>query len=136
MSAAALAADVCSERGSTILETIFGMVLLFVVTLGVIQIALLLYARNVVHASAHEAARAAIERGVHAREAPVVAADAARAAIGGIARDVRVKFERRRLAQRDVVTVQIVAQVAPTGPVPLSVTMRGLATIATTAEPL
>lgn len=124
-----------SERGSTILESVFAIALVMATAVGAIQVALLLYARNVVQASAHEAARAALERGVSDEEARIVAMRMASTSIGKMARDVAVELDQRRVGRRDIVTVRVAASLVPTGPLPVSVEARGVATVGTAAEP-
>lgn len=112
------------------------MALLMVVAVGTIQLWLLLYARNTIHASAHEAARAAVERGTTGDEARSAAILMVRRSIGGMADVVTVDVSGRRLVNRRVVTVQVDARVAPTGPLPISVSVRASARVAAAAPPL
>ena len=61
------------QSGTAAVESIFAMVFIIVLLLGVVQVAFVLYARNVVAASAHEGARAIVERGSRSDDAASVA---------------------------------------------------------------
>lgn len=111
------------------------MALVLAVAAGTMQVALFLFARNMVQASAHEAARAAAERGTRESEARAVATRMSRGAIGGMTRGLAVDLEKRRVGERDVVTVQVATRIAPPGPLPVSVMVRASATVGSSAEP-
>lgn len=124
-----------SQRGAVVLESIFAVALLMIVALGVIQIALLLFARNMVQASAHEAARAAIERGLAPDAASETARRVATASMGSMARRLDIATERRRIGTQEVVTVRVTAILEPAGPIPIAPAVVATARIGTTAEP-
>lgn len=117
------------------LETIFGVVLLMVVAVGSMQASLLLYTRNLVQASAHEAARAASVRGLDDGEARTIADRVVHRSVGSITRNLEVALERKRAGSLMFVSVQVRAVAEPTGPVPVIVPIHSVAEIRTAAEP-
>lgn len=131
----ASAAEVESDRGSVALESIFAIVLLMVIALGTMQVAFLLFARNSIQASAHEAARVAIERGADISEARSIAGRLVDASVGGMVNDLRVDVLRDHSALQQRVTVVVRASVRPSGPVPFEMPVRATARLSTVAEP-
>lgn len=116
------------ERGSAVVEPLFAIVVLVVLVTGVIQIALGLYARNVVAASAHEGARAAIERGRTAEEASAIARDTVDSAAGGLVDELRVDVALQPIGERQQVVVSVDGRVRPLGPVPVTMHLSTRAT--------
>jgi len=118
---------VLSQRGSAPVETIFAFVFVMILALGVVQIAFTLYARNIVMTSAHEAARAAVERGRTEAEAHAIVRRVLRQGAGGIFRATRVQVVRRVEGTRLVVSVAVAGTIRSLGPFPASlpVTARG-----------
>jgi Flp pilus assembly protein TadG len=106
------------ERGSALVESLGALVLLLVMVLGVIQISLALYGRNVVISAVHDAARAAVEREAHIPEAHGVARRAIQRAAGGLLRDLNVMVDVTR-EEGEVVTVRADAVIRAPGPIPL-----------------
>ena len=125
-----------AERGSATLGSVFAIVLLMLLTLGTMQVAFLLYARNMLLASAHEAARVAIERGVGDIDAKAHASQAVEGAVGGMVEAIRIEVERGGSPVQQTVVVVIRASVRPTGPVPIEVPVRAVARLSAPAEPL
>jgi hypothetical protein len=117
-----------SEEGSAVVESIFGLLLVMTLALGVVQVALGLYARNVVIAAAHEAARAAIELGGSERDATTVARRTVEAGAGGVTRDLVVEAIRERSGDRVAVRVHVEATLEPFGPIPVSLPVSSTAT--------
>lgn len=117
------------------LETIFGVVLLMVIAVGSIQVALLLYSRNLVQASAHEAARAALVKGLDDDEARTIAGRVVHRSLSPVTRDIEVALERSRTGSQMVVSVQVRAVAEPSGPIPIAVPVYSAAEIRATAEP-
>ncbi|MDQ3982402.1 MAG: pilus assembly protein, partial [Actinomycetota bacterium] len=78
------------ERGSAPLESVFAIVMLVVMTLGALQVAFVLYARNVLMSAAHEGARAAVERGATADDVVPVVASVVERSAGGLVSDLSV----------------------------------------------
>ncbi len=115
-----------NERGSAPVESVFAIALVLFLALGIIQVALTLYARNVVLASAHEGARAAVELGRSLHEAEQVAAAAVSDAVGGLATDIDVEVTEVTLEQQDRFDVVVRASLKDVGiiPLPISVTAR------------
>lgn len=105
------------------------MVMVIGLALGVIEIALTLYARNVVEASAHQGARAAIELGADPATAQDVAYRTVRRAAGGLVQDLNVRVGTRRLAGRDVVRVMVTGRLRPPGPIPALVAVSATSTL-------
>jgi hypothetical protein len=109
-----------SEDGSAVIESIFGIVLIMTLVLGVVQVALGLYARNVVISAAHEGARAAIELGGSASDASRIARRTVEGSSGGVTRDLVVEAVRERSGERIAVRVRVQATLEPFGPIPVS----------------
>ena len=110
------------ERGSAPVETLFAIVFLLLLVLGVIEVAFALYARNVVLASAHEGARAAVEYGRDPAEARALAETTVREAAGSLVRDldVRVGLSGPSTSQVEVV---VRATIDSPGPVPFPISV-------------
>jgi Flp pilus assembly protein TadG len=108
------------QRGSAAVETVVAMALMLLLVLAVIEIAFALYGRNVVHASAHEGARAAVELGRSSDEARAVAAATVRDAAGGLVGDLDVAVE---VDGSESTTISVLVRVRGTlrgfGPVPV-----------------
>lgn len=112
------------ERGSAPLESVFAIVMLVVLTLGAIQVAFALYARNVVASAAHEGARAIVERGAVEGDARALAAYVVERSAGGLVDDLSVDVATSERAVR----VHVRAVTASFGPVPVTVPLRATAT--------
>jgi Flp pilus assembly protein TadG len=110
-----------SARGSAPLETIFAMVLLAFLALGTIQVSLVLYARNVLAASAHEGARSVIELGSEPPDADRVATGVVRRSAGGLVEDLDVSTMVERRGPSESVVVRVSGSVAAFGPIPVSI---------------
>ena len=117
-----------SERGSAPLESIFAIVLLLVLTLGALQVAFALYARNVLASAAHEGVRALVERGAVAGDALALATGVVRRAAGGLVDDVRVDVTSAERGPRTVLTVRVRGTTARFGPVPVTIPLTASAT--------
>lgn len=120
-----------SEKGAAPVEATFAIVLLMLLALGVIQVALVLYARNVVAASAHEGARAAIERGTSQDDAAVIAREVVRSATGTLVDDLAVDVDARRRGDELTVVVRVSGVVTDLGPLPIPIPLSSLATART-----
>lgn len=112
------------ERGSAPLESVFAIVILIVLTLGAVQVAFTLYARNVIMSAAHEGARAVVERGAVAEDAQAVAASVVERSAGGLVDGLSVYVA----TSRSMVRVHVRATTAPFGPVPVTLPLRATAT--------
>ena len=123
------------ESGTTLVETIVGITLLMVVAVGIIQVALLLYARNVIRSSAHEVARSAIERGVAEAEATAMGATLVRESLGTIVDDVQVQVDARDIGSHRLVAARVDAVLHPPGVLPIEVPVRSFVRLRGTAEP-
>lgn len=99
--------------------------------LGVIQVGLVLYARNVVAASAHEGARAAIERGTSRSDAAAIAHDVVRRATGSLVDDLDVQVGADERGDELIVVVRVSGVVTDLGPVPFPVPLSSRATATT-----
>ncbi len=117
------------------LESVFGVVLVMFLALGVIQVALSLYARNVVMAATHDGARAAIELGAGPMMADEVVRRTVMDGAGGIVRDVRVDAVVDRSAERVAMRVWVRSTVVPMGPLPVSFPVSSIATVSRTRTP-
>jgi Flp pilus assembly protein TadG len=109
------------ERGSAPVETIFAIVFLMLLVLGVLQVAFALYVRNVVASSAHEGARAAIELGRDPASARSIARDVVARSAGGLVRDLDVDTAVGRSSNGSVVRVLVTGSLTPFGPFPISI---------------
>jgi Flp pilus assembly protein TadG len=108
------------QLGSAAVETVVSMALMLFLVLAVIEIAFALYGRNVVHASAHEGARAAVELGRTGEEARAVAVAAVRGAAGGLVRDLDVAVQvDGSMAGSTSVIVRVRGTLRGFGPVPV-----------------
>jgi len=110
-----------NERGSAPLEAIFSVALLLVLVFGLIQVAFVLYGRNVVISSAHEGARAAIELGGSTSEAAAVATSTVRSATGHLVDSLDVDVAVTHRAERAVVSVSVSGSLDAFGPIPVTV---------------
>lgn len=106
----------------------FAIVLLMTLALGVVQVALTLYAGNVLTASAHEGARAALERGRSSEDAAEVARDVVKRATGRLIDDLKVDVATSQVGTRRFVSVRVKGIVNELGPVPLPIPMSSVAT--------
>ena len=116
-----------SERGSATVESVFAIVMLMLFTLGALQVAFVLYARNVLASAAHEGVRAAVERGVPDAIAPAVVSDVVERAAGGLVSDLGVDTRTVALGDRDVLTVRVRGTVSAFGPVPVELPVSAIA---------
>ena len=110
-----------AERGSALVESIFAIVFLILLSLGVVQLALTLYGRNVVIASAHEGARAATELGRSEQEAEAIALRTTRAATGSLVDDLEIDVLTEPVGEDDLITVRLRGRLAAVGPVPITI---------------
>jgi Flp pilus assembly protein TadG len=109
------------EHGSAPLEAIFAIVFLLLLVLGTLQVALALYARNVVASAAHEGARAAVELGRDPASAERVAREIVRRSAGGLVDELVVVSGVEHTDNSDTVRVVVRGSLAPFGPVPVSI---------------
>jgi Flp pilus assembly protein TadG len=109
----------------------FAIILLMTLMLGVVQVAFALYARNVVAASAHEGARAAVERGRTPSEAAAIARDVVARSTGRLIDDLTVDVAASRSADSRLITVRVRGLVTDFGPVPLPFPLSSTATAQT-----
>jgi hypothetical protein len=109
------------ERGSALVESIFAIVFLMILSLGVAQLALTLYGRNVVIASAHEGARAATELGRNPEEAVAIALRTTRSATGSLVDDLEIDVVTEPVGDDDLITVRLRGRLAAVGPVPITI---------------
>ncbi len=116
------------ERGSAPLESVFAIVMLVVMTLGALQVAFVLYARNVLMSAAHEGARAAVERGATADDVVPVVASVVERSAGGLVSDLSVDASTGSVGR---LMVRVRGTVDAIGPVPLSLPLTATATATT-----
>ena len=111
------------------MESVFAIVFLAFATIALVQVALSLYARNVVVAAAHEGARAAVELGRGAREGRAAAVRTVSAAAGGLLDELTIGVSHRVVAEREAFTVSVSGRIRRVGPIPLAlpVVVRGTA---------
>ncbi len=109
--------------------------LLMVLTVGTIQVALTLYGRNVVQASAHEGLRAMVERGVTHSAGEIVATRTVQDSVGSLVQDLEVDVASTSAAGGRRVLVRVTARLRSLGPVPLSVPVTSAAEAFVEGEP-
>jgi len=107
------------ERGSAPVEAAFAIFFLMLLTLGVVQVILSLYARNVVISSAHEGARAAIELGRSEADGEAVARRTVSGAVGKLVDGLKVSATVRETGGLITTRVRVRGVVRPVGPVPI-----------------
>jgi Flp pilus assembly protein TadG len=117
-----------NEKGSAPVELTFAIVFLILLSLGVIQVGLTLYARNVVLSAAHEGARAAVELDRQASDASETARRLVERAAGGIVDDLRVSTSTIEVGGRLLARVMVSGRLDVLGPVPVSIPVRTAAT--------
>lgn len=117
-----------SQKGAAPLETIFALVFLLVLSLGVAEVAVALYGRNVALSSAHEGARAAIELGRSPRDGAVIARRTIEGAAGGLVDDLRVAVTTEQMGGDMVVHVRLTGRLSAPGPIPIPLPVDVVAT--------
>ena len=137
MSAGTLAVDAPggSEDGSAAVESVFSIFFLMFLVAGIIQVALVLYGRNVVTAAAHEGARSAIELGRNPSSAATIAEKTVRAGAGGIADDISVEVITERSNERVAVRVRVHGRLEAMGPLPVDIPITSVATASRETSP-
>jgi len=115
------------EVGSAPLHAVFGIAIMMILTLGAIQVALAVYSGNVVRASAHEAARAAIEVDGSPDDARRAAAEVLRRSARNLVDDASISIARRDRGAGSVVIVEVRARHKTPGLVPLTFPIRARA---------
>lgn len=124
-----------AENGSTLVESVFGLLFLMTLMLGAVQVVFTIYSRNVVQASAHEGARVAIERGATDRAtASAVHATVAQAA-AGLLSGLDVSVERTQVVGGELVTVTVAGLLRSAGPVPVKIPVTAIAHAVDIDEP-
>ena len=116
------------ERGSAPVESTFAIVMLLFLVLGTIQVALALYGRNVVAATAHEAARAGVERGASAADARTLALATIDSAGGRLVDGLTVSVDVTDDASVRTVRVRMTGRIEVLGPIPFPVPVEASAT--------
>lgn len=120
-----------TQRGAALVEAVFGTTLLVTLCIAIVQMALLIYARNVVAAATHEGARAAVELNSDADRARELVSDVVERSISGLVDDVRVSHSV--VGEHVVIAVSAKARVL--GPLPISVGMTERATAVLPRDP-
>lgn len=103
------------------MEASFAIVILMLIALGVMEVALALYGRNVLISSAHEGARAAVERGRDPQEADAIARRSVESAAGGLIDELEVSVIEQQVGFSSVIRVNVSGVVNSFGPVPLPI---------------
>lgn len=107
------------ESGSAVVESLFGMFVLLFLVVGTIQVALTLYARNVVMAAVHDGARAAIEVGAAEADSDQVAHAVIERAAGALVNDLEVATQTGSNFERYEVRVVARGTLDVPGPIPV-----------------
>jgi hypothetical protein len=129
------AVEVLNARGSAPVETVFALSILLFLVLGVVEVAFALYGRNVVAASAHEGARAAVELGRGPSDAVAVARRSVLRLAGGLVEGIRIHVEVQSSSTGERVRVRVTGRLRPFGPVPLPLPVDAVATSARNLPP-
>ncbi len=117
-----------ADDGFAPVESVFAIVMLMILTLATIQVALFLYARNVLASAAHEGARAAVEAGATGADAGTVTAETVERAAGGLVDRLAVHTSVNDLGRRRTSRVSVTGVVSPIGPIPIRLPVRADAT--------
>lgn len=112
------------DAGTATVESVFAVVLLTTLVLGVVQVAIALYGRNVLISSAHEGARAAVEIGRHPQDGAVVAREVIERTAGGMIEDLAVAVDELPLEDGRVVRLVVSATVRAFGPLSFPIPVR------------
>lgn len=110
-----------NDDGAAVVDAIFGLLITMLLVLGVAQVGLTLYARNVVLSAAHEGVRAAVERGRTLDEARAIATKVIQDAAGGAVRIAVVETTSETVGAEVVLDVSVRAAIRPLGIVPIEV---------------
>lgn len=103
------------------MDAVFGMFVVLFLVLGSIQVALTLYARNVIVAAVHDGSRAAIEVGGSAADADVVARTTIMRSTGDLIEALRVDVTTQEVADRYLVRVVAKGLLTAPGPIPVRI---------------
>jgi TadE-like protein len=108
------------EAGNAPIQAIFAIAFFMLLAMGVVQVVMLLYARNMVAASAHEGARAALELGRNPRSADQIARATIRDSTGSLLDGVDVDVMIQGAGGRSVVVVDVSGRLSYPGLFPFS----------------
>ena len=111
------------------------MSILLFLFLSVVEVTFALYGRNVVAASAHEGARAAVELGRNPSDAVAVARRTVMGAAGGLVEGLRVGVTLQTVGTRSLVRVRVTGRLKSFGPVPLPLPIDTVATSTRSVAP-
>ena len=107
------------EYGSAVIESVFAIFLLLFLALGTIQLALTLYARNVVQAAVHDGSRAVVEIGSQRSDADVIVREVIGRSAGGLVDELNVETSIERTTDRLFVRVRAAGSLTAPGPIPI-----------------
>jgi Flp pilus assembly protein TadG len=124
------------ERGSILVESTFAILVLMGIGLSVVQVALSIYASNVVADSAHQGARAALERDARSEDASAAARSWVEGAAGKLVQDLDISTTVSRQGDLSVVRVIVTGTIRPLGPLPISIDVEEVATVTRQEEPM
>lgn len=108
-----------SERGSAVVESVAAISFILLLVLGTVQVALTLYARNIVMSAVHDGARSAVEIGGTETDAAAVASASIARSTGTLVENLRVDARTRIVSDRYLVRVVATGLLDAPGPVPL-----------------
>lgn len=118
-----------SETGNAPLQSVFAIALFMLLAMGVVEVALVLYGRNIISASAHEGARAAIELGSDPQHATVVATSTVEKSAGRLLKDVEVAVAIEEFDGRSLAVVEVTGRLDAPGPIPFAPSVSARATV-------
>ena len=108
------------EAGNAPVQAIFAITFFMILAMGVVQVVMLLYARNMVAASAHEGARAAVELGRNPHLADEIARATIRDSTGELIDDAVVDVTVQARGGRSLVVVDVSGRLSYPGLLPFS----------------
>lgn len=100
------------------------MSLVLLLTLGLVQTALALYARNVVISAAHEGVRAGIELGRNPAESVAIARSTVDGSARGVVDDLDIDVSVTGPRDTSVLRVDVSATLDAFGPIPIGIPVR------------
>lgn len=116
------------ERGSSTVEAVAAIGLITLLVVGGIQVALSLYARNVIVSSAHEGARAAVEYGRDPADARSIVRSVIQSGAGSAVSAIQVSPVITHTETETIADVVVRAIIEPLGPIPIEIPVTARAT--------
>ncbi len=109
------------ESGSAVVESLFAIFALLLLTVGTIQMALSLYARNTVMSAVHDGVRAAVEVGAGEDDAAVTARGVIHRSAGSLIDELHVVAVTQRMGDRHRIRLTASGLLDAPGPIPIRI---------------